>query len=487
MRLTTFLRAGTAALALMGAAALDNPAYAQTGEPAGDATGIARAVNTGTMNSLFPQTVAAVPAPQGAGAGAAASFADRVKTRDTNFPDRSGKTLINVGTPYVNAIFGGLGEGAGLAGGLEFTTADALGEQFDLYADAVVSTRLYRQFEVGANIGHEKDRGEVRYIYTRRTRDNFFGLGPFADEDPIAFSLFGEQFVLGGETNYQRETRTFQAGYAHYFVEDKFSVGAYVDYTSTSIYEGKDDADPSIFSVYSPYPALGGFDAPLGYLNQVPGLTGNSKIFTYGAYSEADFRTNDKGLTQGFYGYVRYSGHDGVDDDNVFGGYGWNQFSADVRGYIPIFSDKTSIALRFWSDDNFRRGGSAIPFYDLARLGGGSSLRGFDTFRFYGEKSVLFQGEFRQTVYNFGGDKDKGIDINLFGDAGQVWGLGFDENLSTPFPVFENSAYDYDSGRYEADLGFGATVRISKAFALRLDYAHSNETDKVKLAFTRGF
>ncbi len=488
MRLAYLFRAGVMALAVAGATAI--PALAQSGAPAGDATGITSVLSAGTNQSLFPQTVMPLPMPQGG--GGFGGFQDRVKNRDTNFPDRQGRTLINVGTPYVNAIFGGLGEGSGLAGGLEFTTADALGKQFELYADAIVSTRLYRQLEVGMNIGKEKDRGEVRYIYTRRTRDNLFGLGPFSDPAPV-FEPNTATFI-GGETNYQRETRSFQAGYAHYFVENKFSIGAYVDYTSTSIYEGKDDADPSIFAQYTLFAndlqAVFPDVSEEFFTTQLPGLGTGSKVFTYGVYAEADYRSNDKGLTQGGYVYLRYAGHDGTDEvPAIFIGdtydFGWNQFTADLRGYIPIFSDKTSIALRLYTDLNNTRGGDVIPFYNLARLGGGSSLRGFDTFRFYGANALLLQGEFRQTLYNFGGDIDKGIDLNIFGDAGQVWGLGYEPRRPVDFDF--SRLDDFDGDNYETDLGLGFTARVSKGFALRVDYAHSNEENKFKLSFTRGF
>jgi len=276
MRLTRFLRNFAAACALLTAAGLGASVLAQSSEPAGDATGLARAVSVGTMPTLFPQQVV-MPMPQAGGGGG--GIADRVKARDTNFPDRSGKTLINLGTPYAYAVFGGIVEGAGLSGGIELTTGDKLGKQFELYGDALVSTRLYRRFEVGALIGKEKDRGEVRYVYTRRTQDNLFGLGAFSDDEPVLDPVTG--LTLGGETNYDRETRQFQAGYAHFFVEDKFSIGGYVDYTSTSIYEGQDDADPSIFSLYVPYPAgQNPFSVTL-FSSQLPGLQG-SKIFSYG-------------------------------------------------------------------------------------------------------------------------------------------------------------------------------------------------------------
>jgi hypothetical protein len=485
MRLTNLLRAGVAALALVGAAGVGSVALAQSGEAAGDATGIARAINVGTMNSLFPQTVVPMPMPQsGGGLG---GFADRVKQRESNFPDRSNKVLINAGTPYVYGIFGGIVEGAGLTGGVEFTTADLLGEQVELYGDALVSTRLYRRFEGGAIIGKERDRAEVRYVYTRRTRDNFFGLGPFSDDESVESPTAAFE-LLGGETNYDREIRQFQAGYAHYFVENKFSVGVYVDYASTSIYEGADEGEPSIFSLYLPYLAYETvFPAsPEVFVAQVPGLSG-SKIATYGVYTEADYRNTDRGLTQGFYGYLRFAGHDGIDDDfNTLAGptaFGWNQFTADLRGYIPVFSDKNSIALRFFTDLNDRRGADVIPFYNLAKLGGTSTLRGFETYRFYGEKALLFQGEYRREIAEFG--EDRAIDLNLFGDAGQVWGLGFEPRAPVLFDFDRFDSYDTDN--YEADLGVGVTGRFGTKFAIRIDYAHSNEKDRFKFTFTRGF
>ncbi len=488
MRLTHTLRAGAAALVLVGAAAADHAVFAQSGAPAGDATGISRPLGVGTMQSLFPQTV--MPLPQGG--GGVAGFTDRVKTRSTNLPDREGLTLINVGTPYVNAIFGGIPDGAGLAGGIEFTTADKLGSQFELYGDAIVSIRKYRRFEAGAVIGKERDRGEVRFRYTRRVKDNFFGLGPFSDQVPVVDPVFGP---VGGETNFDHEERAFQAGYSHYFDPNRWAVGVYVAYTSASIYEGDDDADPSIFLLYRPYTAIEAA-IPVSeavFSSQLPGLGAGSKVFSYGVYTEADYRNENDGLTKGGYAYLRFASHTGTDssDLNTFVGpvaFGWNQFTADLRGYIPLFNNKNSLALRFYTDLNHNRGGDVIPFYELARIGGPSSLRGFDTFRFYGANSLFFQGEYRRTVYTWGDDEvSKGVDINIFGDAGQVWELGYDARVFQPsIPSFERSdSFDFDN--YEADGGFGVTVRVSKGFALRLDYGHSNESNKVRLGFTRGF
>jgi hypothetical protein len=475
------------AVALAGAAAV--PALAQYGEPAGDATGISRALGTGTMQSLFPQIVMPLPQTGGGFSG----VQDRFKTRETNVPNRQAGTLINVGIPYINAIFGGFPEGAGLAGGIELTTADKLGKQVELYADAIYSTRNYRRLEVGALVGKERDRGEVRFRYTRRVADNLFGLGPFSESPPV-FDEFSGRFV-GGETNYDHEERSFQAGYSHYFVENKLALGGYVDFTSASFYEGHDDGDPSVLSLYQPY--LNGIECQFPnvseafYSSQLPGLGTGSRIFTYGVYTEADYRDNSQGLTQGFYGYARFAVHDGVDPVPSFTvangtyNFGWNQFTVDLRGYIPVFGNKNSIAMRYYTDLNDTRGGDVIPFYDLARLGGAFSLRGFDTYRFIGANSILFQGEYRRTLKTFGKSEDAGIDVNFFADAGQVWGKGYDPRCVTQNFLDRGDTFDFDN--FEVDAGIGFTARISKAFALRFDYAHSNEEDKYKFVFLRGF
>ena len=54
-----------------------------------------------------------------------------------------------------------------------------------------------------------------------------------------------------------------------------------------------------------------------------------------------------------------------------------------------------------------------IPFFMLPALGGGSSLRGFSSWRFRDVNSLLLQAEWRVLVNRF-------LDMALFYDAGRV-------------------------------------------------------------------
>ena len=485
MRLTHIVRAGAAALALAGAAALGPPALAQSGAPAGDAP-IFQPFGAGTMQALFPLTAPAMPTqappatPQLSQLG---GFQDRVRSRSTNIPDRESITLINVGTPYVNVLFGSISQGAGASFGINLTTADKF-KGVELYGDASVSISKYRQLEVGAILGNETNKGEVRFRYTRRVKDNLFGLGPFSDELPT-FDPSTNQFV-GGETNFDHEARSFQAGFSHMFTK-RLTGGVYVDLTSSSVYEGDDDNDPSIFVQYFPYfPQLvsvfPGVTEPR-FTAQLPGLNVGSKIFAYGAYVEYERRDYDFGLTRGFYGYGRFASHEGIDEE--FYDYGWTRLTIDLRAYVPVFSDKTSIAVRYFTDLLNPKGADVIPFYHLVRFGGNSTLRGFQTHRFYGQNGILFQAELRQNVMIFEDDVLKGVDFNVFADAGQVWGRGFEPQGFNRNFLDRGDVFKFDN--YEVDVGIGGTVRFGTAFAVRLDYAHSNEADRVRLTFSRGF
>ena len=179
-----------------------------------------------------------------------------------------------------------------------------------------------------------------------------------------------------------------------------------------------------------------------------PGFQTNTKIFSYGVYGEYDRRNDDQGLTKGFYLYGRFASADGLNYDNnpVFQDYGWLETELDARGYVPLFSDRTSLAVRAYSDLKSPKGGSQIPFYDLAIVGGRSYVRGFPDYRFRGNNSLLFSGELRQTVWRR--TENQGLDVFGFADVGQVWG---DNRSKTNPAVIQND--DFDSRNWRTGAG----------------------------------
>src|SRR5262249_16755051 len=70
-----------------------------------------------------PETPVPPQAPQ---AGKSISkLTNRISTRERGAPDREDSVAFSLGNKHINAIMGGLAQGAGLPMGLEFTTADS--------------------------------------------------------------------------------------------------------------------------------------------------------------------------------------------------------------------------------------------------------------------------------------------------------------------------------------------------------------------------
>jgi outer membrane protein assembly factor BamA len=389
-----------------------------------------------------------------------ASIIRDVKVRERNFPERSSRTAIGLGSKYVSAVFRGMRQGAGQVLGVELSTADEIpGVEFR--ATAQVTTKLYRVFEVEAyvpHLGDAKTHADLWFNYTRRTEDNFFGIGP-----RVSRAL---------DTNYSLEERGFNAGVFRDFTRAA-QAGVYLRRRNARAFRGEDDAEPAVDLLFSGNPAA---VAPPRFL---PGLDTTADIFSAGAYALYDRRDNSRGLTRGAYLYGRVATNDGL-RRATFSDYGWFETELDGRGYVPLGSDKTSAALRAYAWLKDPRGGSQIPFYDMAFLGGRTYVRGYDNYRYFGNNLLMFSTELRQTVWSK--SERRGVDVFAFGDAGQVWG----DNRSQSDPaVLGNDRFD--SSNWRASVGGGAQYRFSRAFALRAEVGHSNEGNKFYLSFGRGF
>ncbi|MBI3421657.1 MAG: BamA/TamA family outer membrane protein [Acidobacteria bacterium] len=387
-------------------------------------------------------------------------LADRVKTYDRNAPRRENLLGIKL-VKHVNGLFGGFEQGAGFGGfGVEFTTADSL-PGLELRARALTSTRLYRKGEVGfyvPKLGSANSHAEVYFTYLRRTKDNFFGIGPRTTD---AF-----------ETNFDLEQRSVTGAYFYDFSKH-FQLGGYVRQANTATYRGVDKKDKPVDQLFTGNPAT---PEPLRF---APGLRTNLDIFSYGVYAEANFRNNEKGLTKGFYVYERLGGNRGTGDRAT--GYRWTEFESDLRGYLPLGSPWTSLAVRNYVElKNPTGSNNLIPFYDESALGGRSYVRGFHTFRFRANNLLLFSTELRQTVWK---QKDRrGLDLVGFGDGGQVWG---DKRPRLPAQFSGNDRFDSRNWRF--GTGIGVQYRYNRDFAVRLDFAHTNEANKIYFTLGRGF
>lgn len=397
------------------------------------------------------------PSPQ----GQVSQLSSRTFSRTRNAPQQYSATAIKL-VDHVNALVGGFDQGSGFGFGIEFTTskgADLKGYEF--YARALGSTRFYRSGELGARVGNNNTRGEVWFNYTHRTRDNFFDIGSLIPEIP--------------ETNFATERRSYNGMFAHRF-SPKIEGGLYGSFSSTGSFRGEDDKEVPIDTLFSGNPNV----TPV--TSFLPGLQQNARLVSYGAFAELDMRNNESGLTKGGYFYGRLGSVDAVDTDNAFSDFGWNETELDGRVYIPVFSKKTSLALRGYAVLRDPKGGSQIPFYEQSFFGGRSTGRGFKSYRFRGNNSVLYSTEVRQTVWSMNDENTKGVDLVIFGDIGQVWG---DSRSNTDPAILLND--NYDSRNYRTGFGGGIQYRLSKSVAFRLEIGASNERILSYISLRPGF
>jgi len=457
----------SSAIALMALVLMSVSSSAQMADPSRStvlAASRVSAADTGVEEShegTSTQATAQSSPQAGSSQAGISGLTSRLKSFNRIGPIRESWNTIDLGTKYARAVIGGFEQGALIGLGVQFTTADSI-RFVELRATALTSPNLYRRFEGEAyfpRLFNENTHADVWFDYLRRTKDNFFGIG--------------SRIPNTSQTNFDLEQRSYNASLSHDFT-NRLEVGGYFSESNSATYRGQNHKDLPIDQLFSGDPG----SVPVG--QWAPGLLTNVKILSFGGFAQYDLRNIAHGLTRGAYFYGRIGSAQGLKDKTALSDYGWLEAELDARGYIPLGSDKTSLAVRGYASLKDPRGGSQIPFYDLSFLGGRMYGRGFKNYRFRGNNSVLGSAELRQTVWTQ--SEDRGLDVFGFGEAGQVWG----DNRSQTDPAIVANR-DFSSSNWRASVGGGIQYRYSKSFAGRVEIGHSNERSLIYLSITRGF
>ena len=194
-----------------------------------------------------------------------------------------------------------------------------------------------------------------------------------------------------------------------------------------------DGSAPSVDEEYTPA-TLPGLDATVTYLH------------TQGT-AALDWRTSAGYSRRG--GYYGATVHDYADRDDI---YSFRQVDYDAIQHLPIFRDMFVLSLHGRVETTYSVDDDPIPFFMLPALGGGSSLRGFASWRFRDRNSLLLQAEWRVLVNDF-------FDMALFYDAGKV--------------TARREQLDLDD--LKSDFGIGFRLHGPAVTPLRIELAKSNE------------
>jgi hypothetical protein len=192
-------------------------------------------------------------------------------------------------------------------------------------------------------------------------------------------------------------------------------------------------AAPSIEEVYTP--------------EMVPGL-GRSVTYVHSSVTTGIDRrpAADYARRGGFFGVVAHDFH------HPAGAYGFRQWEYEALQHVPLLRDTWVLSFHARVTTTRAKPGQTVPFYMLPSLGGGSSLRGYSSWRFRDENSLLLQGEWRVIVNRF-------FDTAVFFDAGKVAAHARDLEL--------------DGMRH--DVGFGVRFHGPISTPLRIDFARGDE------------
>ena len=210
-------------------------------------------------------------------------------------------------------------------------------------------------------------------------------------------------------------------------------LGGGAEYSRWSLDSGEGSV-PSIDTVFTPE-TLPGLGAEVTYLH------------TQGAVG-LDWRTSPGYTRRG--AYIGATLHDYSDRDDAFG---FQLAEYEGIAHLPILRETWALSFHGRVQTAFDKDDQQIPFFMLPALGGGSSLRGYPSWRFRDRNSLLLQAEWRIMVNRY-------LDMAFFYDAGKV--------------VPRTSDLDLDG--LKDDYGFGLRFHGPFATPLRVEIARSRES-----------
>jgi outer membrane protein assembly factor BamA len=190
---------------------------------------------------------------------------------------------------------------------------------------------------------------------------------------------------------------------------------------------------PSVDEIYTPA-ALPGLGATITYLHSQG---------TVGLDSRASAGYARRG---GFYGVTF---HDYTNPDSQ---YGFSQIDYEALQHVPLLREAWVLSFRAAVSTTGTKDGEQIPFFMLPSVGGGSSLRGYSSWRFRDRSNMELQAEWRVMANRY-------LDLAVFYDAGKVTAHTRDLN--------------FDGLRNDYGLGFRFHGPLATPF--RIDLAKGNE------------
>ena len=293
----------------------------------------------------------------------------------------------------------------------------------------------YRAKVMQTEIGGLGLRAGSMFKYENRGEEHFYGLGPNTS--------------LGDGTSYRMERTTLETILGYEFLNTWDLAGKF-SYQNVNITNGEDGGRGIIDEIF----------IKTGR-QRIPGL-GGDEILSWGLDLEHDNRDDKEWPTQGGFERFHVSFNKGIESTS-----GFFKYRGEAGHFFKLLSDRRVLGLRGIVEHNDEVGEREVPFFASARLGGygvspryGDTHRGFRRDRFYDESLLLFNLEYRWTVWEY---RDRRLDSLVFWDVGQVFGEWSNLQLED----------------FRSSYGFGIRVGFKQKVLLTMELGFSDEGAQV--------
>ena len=187
--------------------------------------------------------------------------------------------------------------------------------------------------------------------------------------------------------------------------------------------------------------------------NRVFGVNaGRLTVLTHQIRLTFDARDHSSIPTEGLFAQFTYD----VGDDSLGGDVGYNRFSLELILHIPKFKRRAVTVLRF---AGWIMTGKQIPFYELTKIGGRSTIRGYGEARFVDRNGFVVNIEERVKI----------TEIEIMGNRLWIQLAGF---------------VDFGRVYAEADARTFKDTKIAAGAAVRLIVTDSDLVTSIDMGFS---
>ncbi|MET0553595.1 MAG: BamA/TamA family outer membrane protein [Vicinamibacteria bacterium] len=352
----------------------------------------------------------------------------------------------------------GVSSGSRLAPSLRFWQPDIGGSSVSVHASAAYSLRGYELYDLQAGrlphagqalpprstkgddvyeLGGLAKSGLDRLIlysslrYRHNPQDAFFGLGSDSKlEDRTSFLQQDATYeVVGGWQFGRRLVATGRFGYRQVFV------GA-----------GESKEFPTTGAVFDDAAA--------------PGLARQPDFWKSSAFLLFDGRDRPFNPHRGGMVGLEVTRYDDRDSTE----FAFTRTALDARGYLSLGSPQRVVAVRALVSRDRADDGARVPFYLMEELSDSHRLRGYQTFRYRGERTVALSAEYRW-------EAAPALELAVFADAGRAFRPEESWSLSD----------------LRGAVGFGIRIKTHDAVIGRLEFARGAESSRLYVRFGPSF